>query len=573
MRVPVSGGAVESGVRPEESNPWGRGSSGSYAARWGACAWPLRKEDPGSRSEEAVCVWGGAPCADEREILLLPVDPNGKRRRIQSTGEHPRARESAGVAAVKRGASVAHVVYGGFAQDAAAASAASDPPGAEGEPLGDAFLIDGNMRWRALVPFGGVAPPPRGGHALVPIASNKAFVFGGRGADGAHLGDAWILELHSTASVAAGWSGKNVDARWEQSPVRDPHAPAPAPREAAGAAYVAPSRSAGENARWTSIGNMVRQLDPKSRTPKGGPSSGGAPGDASPKSRSADDDGIRSPDLKGDDKSYGGKRGEVWIFGGCDESGVFDDVWRYDVDTCAWHPTRRRSTTGTTSTAGARASTRGRGGGRGGSEAGKGQGDDPDDAAWPPGRFGHAVVVVPARELDPAAAARLRVADESPCVVIHGGCGADGGVLNDVWAFSIERERWTLLSGESTTTDGETDRREFGRGSAGVPKSATWIDAPGRCAHGCVYVAGALRLFGGIASRAPASVHESVNVYLSATAAEHARDRGAVFSSVGKLRETAETPATSPGFPRFLEVFRPTRRRRRDRERAPRLSR
>ena len=388
MRVPVSGGAVESGVRPEESNPWGRGSSGSYAARWGACAWPLRKEDPGSRSEEAVCVWGGAPCADEREILLLPVDPNGKRRRIQSTGEHPRARESAGVAAVKRGASVAHVVYGGFAQDAAAASATSDPPGAEGEPLGDAFLIDGNMRWRALVPFGGVAPPPRGGHALVPIASNKAFVFGGRGADGAHLGDAWILELHSTASVAAGWSGKNVDARWEQSPVRDPHAPAPAPREAAGAAYVAPSRSAGENARWTSIGNMVRQLDPKSRTPKGGPSSGGAPGDASPKSRSADDDGIRSPDLKGDDKgddkSYGGKRGEVWIFGGCDESGVFDDVWRYDVDTCAWHPTRRRSTTGTTSTAGARASTRGRGGGRGGSESGKGRGEYPDDVAWPP---------------------------------------------------------------------------------------------------------------------------------------------------------------------------------------------
>ena len=72
---------------------------------------------------------------------------------------------------------------------------------------------------------------PRGGHALVPIASNKAFVFGGRGSDGAHLGDAWILELHSTASVAAGWSGKNVDARWEQSPVRDRDAPAPQPRE------------------------------------------------------------------------------------------------------------------------------------------------------------------------------------------------------------------------------------------------------------------------------------------------------------------------------------------------------
>ena len=250
------------------------------------------------------------------------MDPNGKRRRIQSTGEHPRARESAGVAAVKRGASVAHVVYGGFAQDAAAASAASDPPGAEGEPLGDAFLIDGNMRWRALVPFGGVAPPPRGGHALVPIASNKAFVFGGRGSDGAHLGDAWILELHSTASVAAGWSGKNVDARWEQSPVRDRDAPAPQPREAAGAAYVAPSKSAGENARWTSIGNMVRQLDPKSRTPGGTPS---APPSAPP---SGDGDGDDTGDGDKGDKSYGGKRGEVWIFGGCDESGVLDALRR-----------------------------------------------------------------------------------------------------------------------------------------------------------------------------------------------------------------------------------------------------
>jgi len=530
MRVPVSGGAVESGVRPEESNPWGRGSSGSYAARWGACAWPLRKEDPGSRSEEAVCVWGGAPCADEREILLLPVDPNGKRRRIQSTGEHPRARESAGVAAVKRGASVAHVVYGGFAQDAAAASATSDPPGAEGEPLGDAFLIDGNMRWRALVPFGGVAPPPRGGHALVPIASNKAFVFGGRGSDGAHLGDAWILELHSTASVAAGWSGKNVDARWEQSPVRDRDAPAPQPREAAGAAYVAPSKSAGENARWTSIGNMVRQLDPKSRTPGGIPS---APPSAPP---SGDGDGDDTGDGDKGDKSYGGKRGEVWIFGGCDESGVLDDVWRYDVDTCAWHPTRRP--TGTTKRGQA-------GGGRGVSKAAAAAGAEKKNVAWPPGRFGHAVVVVPARELDPTAAARLHVADESPCAVIHGGCGAGGEVLNDVWAFSFERERWTRLSGDSPETSGEFDRaREVSRGSK-------WTDAPGRCAHGCVYVAGALRLFGGIASGTQlASIHESVNVYLSATAAERARDRGAVFSKSGdKPLADAENPALSPPDP------------------------
>ena len=129
------------------------------------------------------------------------------------------------------------------------------------------------------------------------------------------------------------------------------------------------------------------------------------------------------------DKSYGGKRGEVWIFGGCDESGVLDDVWRYDVDTCVWHPTRvarpgRRS-------AGRLAAD---GVGQGAAAA---AGAEKKNVAWPPGRFGHAVVVVPARELDPTAAARLHVADESPCAVIHGGCGAGGEVLNDVWAFSF----------------------------------------------------------------------------------------------------------------------------------------
>ena len=82
-----------------------------------------------------------------------------------------------------------------------------------------------------------------------------------------------------------------------------------------------------------------------------------------------------------------------------------------------------------------------------------------------------------------------------------------------------------------------------------MPESAPsqWIDAPGRCAHGCVYVAGALRVFGGIASgTTPASVHESVNVYLSATAAERARDRGAVFgvASAGRRRRgKAGTPS------------------------------
>ena len=119
-------------------------------------------------------------------------------------------------------------------------------------------------------------------------------------------------------------------------------------------------------------------------------------------------------------------------------------------------------------------------------------------------------------------------------------------VLNGVWAFSIERERWTLLSGESTTTDGERSSR-VRSGIAGVPKSATWIDAPdGARTAACTSPAPCDS--SEIAS-APAACTSRSSVYLSATAAEHARDRGAVFSSVGKLRETAETPATSPPDP------------------------
>jgi hypothetical protein len=495
MRVPVSGGAVESGVRPEESNPWGRSSSGSYAARWGACAWALPEAPNNPRTEEAVCVWGGAPCADEREILVLPVDPSGKRRRVQSTGEHPRARESAGVAAVKRGASIAHVVYGGFAQDA---TNATNVPGEEGEPLGDAFLIDGNMKWRALKPLGGTSPTPRGGHAFVPVASNRAFVFGGRGADGTHLGDAWILELHSTAAVSSGWSGKNVDARWERSPEVAPDAPRPGAREAMGAAFVPPSVR--ENERWTFLGNMVRQLDPKH---------GKSANLTSPNDKAVGDDKTGDKPTEG---AYGGKRGEVWIFGGCDggddsteSGGVLNDMWRYDVDTCAW----TRSTI-----------------------PHKRQNDKAP--VWPPGRFGHATCVVPCGELEPWCGDHFEIAEDSPCMVIQGGCGVDGQVLSDVWAFSFERERWTLLSDPAGGME-STHRRQKNQ------HRERWTKAPARCAHSCVYIAGALRSFGGFTdTNTLASFHDGVNVKTSRWAR-----RG---SSQPRSRPAAggRSPASSP---------------------------
>jgi hypothetical protein len=378
------------------------------------------------------------------------------------------------------------------------ATNATNVPGEEGEPLGDAFLIDGNMKWRALKPLGGTSPTPRGGHAFVPVASNRAFVFGGRGADGTHLGDAWILELHSTAAVSSGWSGKNVDARWERSPEVAPDAPRPGAREAMGAAFVPPSVR--ENERWTFLGNMVRQLDPKQNK---------SANLISPNDKGTSDDKTGDKPTEG---AYGGKRGEVWIFGGCDgggsteSGGVLNDMWRYDVDTCAW----TRSTI-----------------------PHKRQNDKAP--VWPPGRFGHATCVVPCGELEPWCGKHFEIAEDSPCMVIQGGCGVDGQVLNDVWAFSFERERWTLLSDPAGGME-----YTHGRYPAWMEapnrvdrNRERWTKAPARCAHSCVYIAGALRSFGGFTgTNTLASFHDGVNVYLTANAAEYARSRGAVFGPV-----------------------------------------
>ena len=144
------------------------------------------------------------------------------------------------------------------------------------------------------------------------------------------------------------------------------------------------------------------------------------PGRSAPPS--GDGDGDDAGDGDKGDKSYGGKRGEVWIFGGCDESGVLDDVWRYDGTRA--RGTRRVARPGRRSA--------GRRGGRGGSKAAAAAGAEKKNVACPLVGSDTPSSSRPARELDPTAAARLHVADESPCAVIHGGCGAGGEVLNDV---------------------------------------------------------------------------------------------------------------------------------------------
>ena len=144
-----------------------------------------------------------------------------------STGERPPWRESHTCVPVTRGASVAHVVFGGFgepkpetrsstASDAAAqlsSSSSATQLCCEGAPLNDAFLVDANLRWRALRPSG-PAPTPRGGHAACAVSAAEVLVFGGRDARGRYLNDVAVLELNSAAAMAAGWSGRHLDSAW-----------------------------------------------------------------------------------------------------------------------------------------------------------------------------------------------------------------------------------------------------------------------------------------------------------------------------------------------------------------------
>ena len=148
-----------------------------------------------------------------------------RRERWLSTGERPPWRESHTCVPVTRGASVAHVVFGGFgepkpetrsstASDAAAQlSSSSATQLCEGAPLNDAFLVDANLRWRALRPSG-PAPTPRGGHAACAVSAAEVLVFGGRDARGRYLNDVAVLELNSAAAMAAGWSGRHLDSAW-----------------------------------------------------------------------------------------------------------------------------------------------------------------------------------------------------------------------------------------------------------------------------------------------------------------------------------------------------------------------
>ena len=147
-----------------------------------------------------------------------------RRERWLSTGERPPWRESHTCVPVTRGASVAHVVFGGFgepkpetrsstASDAAAQLSSSSAQLCEGAPLNDAFLVDANLRWRALRPSG-PAPTPRGGHAACAVSAAEVLVFGGRDARGRYLNDVAVLELNSAAAMAAGWSGRHLDSAW-----------------------------------------------------------------------------------------------------------------------------------------------------------------------------------------------------------------------------------------------------------------------------------------------------------------------------------------------------------------------
>ena len=93
-----------------------------------------------------------------------------------STGDYPSAREAHSCVALTSdgGTSTSQLVYGGCSE-------VDDAP--EGKPLGDVFLLDPSLRWHQLKPTGR-APVARGNHAAVAVASNRMFVFGGKGENG-----------------------------------------------------------------------------------------------------------------------------------------------------------------------------------------------------------------------------------------------------------------------------------------------------------------------------------------------------------------------------------------------------
>ena len=117
----------------------------------------------------------------------LPPSPSiagtQQRERISPRGDRPAWRESHTCVPVKRGAAVAHVIFGGH-------GAPTRPDDDEGPPLDDAHLIDATLNWRALRPSG-KRPSARGGHCAVAVAPDRVLARG-KGRDGALHGDVAI---------------------------------------------------------------------------------------------------------------------------------------------------------------------------------------------------------------------------------------------------------------------------------------------------------------------------------------------------------------------------------------------
>ena len=119
----------------------------------------------------------------------------------------------------------------------------------------------------------------------------------------------------------------------------------------------------------------------------------------------------------------------VILFGGYDGSGVFDDTWAYDLTADAW--TRLVP---------------------GGSP--------------PPPRYGHAMVY------DPAIGR----------VILFGGLGGDGRVVNDIWAYDPAANAWTELH-----PGGDPPPARYGHAMACEPASGRLIIHDGCDASGAIF--------------------------------------------------------------------------------------
>ena len=302
MRVRVAG--LPPTLDPGETEPL-PGSFDAAVTRWGHVAWA---------GENGVCVWGGAPGADGKEVLVLGRDAARRRTRKLTTGEAPIAREAHSVAPVTRNASTARVIFGGFAEERGGDAIGDDDDArraSHGRPLNDAHLLDDKLAWRRLRPKG-AEPTPRGDHAAVAIAHDKVLVHGGctsrgPGSPAILLNDCHVLTVQCRG--AAWTSSVKIESRWDA--IANATGAKPSPRSNHTAVHV-PDGDFGDD--------LERRL---------GDEASGA---------------MRIPDAR-----HGG--GVVYVFGGAvnvnktDRSralvDVSDDLFAYDVDDRRWSKLRR----------------------------------------------------------------------------------------------------------------------------------------------------------------------------------------------------------------------------------------